>query len=92
MNIAGFSISNWVTYGFSFVGNGNAVAWRVPLALQFIFIAILWIASGSRGKKPPSPHSNFIHSKARQGRKTVIERAMLLGKVHVIVKKDAMSR
>jgi hypothetical protein len=29
-----------VTYGFSFLGGG--VAWRVPLALQFIFIAILY--------------------------------------------------
>ncbi|EMF16534.1 general substrate transporter [Sphaerulina musiva SO2202] len=40
LNIAGFSLSNWVTYGFSFLGGG--VAWRVPLALQFIFIAILY--------------------------------------------------
>lgn len=40
MNIAGFSLSNWVTYGFSFAG--GAVAWRVPLALQFIFIFILF--------------------------------------------------
>ncbi|KAF2110201.1 general substrate transporter [Lophiotrema nucula] len=40
MNIAGFSLSNWVTYGFSFV-SGSA-AWRVPLALQFLFIMILY--------------------------------------------------
>lgn len=40
MNIAGFSLSNWVTYGFSFLG--GAVAWRVPLAFQFIFIFILY--------------------------------------------------
>lgn len=40
LNIAGFSLSNWVTYGFSFVGGG--VAWRIPLALQFIFIIILF--------------------------------------------------
>lgn len=40
LNIAGFSLSNWVTYGFSFLG--GAAAWRVPLALQFIFIAILF--------------------------------------------------
>lgn len=39
LNIAGFSLSNWVTYGFSFLP--GAAAWRVPLALQFIFIAIL---------------------------------------------------
>ena len=40
MNIAGFSLSNWVTFGFSFLGGG--VSWRVPLALQFIFIFILY--------------------------------------------------
>lgn len=40
MNIAGFSLSNWITYGFSFVG--GPVAWRVPLAFQFLFIAILY--------------------------------------------------
>lgn len=58
MNIAGFSLSNWVTYGFSYVG--GPVAWRFvplkvnrvlgkililtrfPLAFQFIFIIILF--------------------------------------------------
>ncbi|KAF2098073.1 general substrate transporter [Rhizodiscina lignyota] len=40
MNIAGFSLSNWVTYGFSFAG--GAIAWRLPLAMQFIFIVILY--------------------------------------------------
>ncbi|KAH7071184.1 general substrate transporter [Paraphoma chrysanthemicola] len=40
MNIAGFSLSNWVTYGFSFVG--GSAAWRVPLAFQFLFIIILF--------------------------------------------------
>lgn len=40
LNIAGFSLSNWVTYGFSFLPGG--VAWRIPLALQFIFIVILY--------------------------------------------------
>ena len=40
LNIAGFSLSNWVTFGFSYLPGG--VAWRVPLALQFIFIVILF--------------------------------------------------
>ena len=40
LNIAGFSLSNWVTFGFSYVP--GAVAWRVPLALQFIFIVVLY--------------------------------------------------
>lgn len=40
LNIAGFSLSNWVTFGFSFIG--GPVAWRIPLAFQFIFIFILY--------------------------------------------------
>ena len=40
LNIAGFSLSNWVTYGFSFVG--GPVAWRLPLAFQFLFIVVLY--------------------------------------------------
>ncbi|KAK4554702.1 hypothetical protein LTR86_008204 [Recurvomyces mirabilis] len=40
LNIAGFSLSNWVTFGFSYVP--GPVAWRVPLAFQFIFIVVLY--------------------------------------------------
>lgn len=40
LNIAGFSLSNWITYGFSYVP--GPVAWRIPLAFQFFFIAILF--------------------------------------------------
>jgi len=40
LNIAGFSLSNWVTYGFSFLSGG--IAWRLPLAFQFLFIVILY--------------------------------------------------
>ncbi|KAK8239029.1 general substrate transporter [Phyllosticta capitalensis] len=40
LNIAGFSLSNWVTYGMSFAGGG--VSWRFPIALQFLFIFILF--------------------------------------------------
>ena len=40
LNIGGFMISNWVTFGFSYLPGG--VAWRIPLALQFIFIIILY--------------------------------------------------
>ena len=40
LNIAGFSLSNWVTYGFSFVG--GPISWRFPLAFQLIFIIILY--------------------------------------------------
>jgi len=40
MNIAGFSLVNWINYGLSF--RGGSIAWRFPLAFQFIFIFILW--------------------------------------------------
>ncbi|KAI0471854.1 general substrate transporter [Xylariaceae sp. FL0804] len=40
MNIAGFSLSNWVTFGMSYVHSD--ASWRVPLALQFLFIFVLY--------------------------------------------------
>ncbi|OBT75968.1 hypothetical protein VF21_05741 [Pseudogymnoascus sp. 05NY08] len=38
--ITGFSISNWLTLGFSFAS--GSVAWRFPLAFQVFFTAIIW--------------------------------------------------
>ncbi|KAI9803736.1 MAG: hypothetical protein M1833_000648 [Piccolia ochrophora] len=38
--ITGFSISNWLTLGFSFAPGG--VAWRFPLAFQLVFSAVIW--------------------------------------------------
>jgi hypothetical protein len=35
-----YSLSNWVTYGMSFVG--GAVSWRFPIAFQMIFIFVLF--------------------------------------------------
>lgn len=40
MNIFGFSMVNWINYGLSFAG--GAVAWRFPIAFQFIFIFVLF--------------------------------------------------
>ena len=40
LNIAGFSLSNWITYGFSFVD--GPVSWRFPLAFQLIFMIVLF--------------------------------------------------
>ena len=40
MNIAGFSMAQWINFGMSF--RGGSVAWRLPLALQLIFIIILF--------------------------------------------------
>jgi len=56
MNIAGFSISNWVTYGLSYAG--GAVAWRFPLAFQFLFIFILY---GTVPWLPESPRWLIAH-------------------------------
>ncbi|KAI1811163.1 hexose carrier protein [Poronia punctata] len=40
MNIFGFMLSNWVNYGLSYVG--GSIAWRLPLAIQLVFCAILF--------------------------------------------------
>ncbi|KAM5341858.1 hypothetical protein ACJ41O_014889 [Fusarium nematophilum] len=40
MNIAGFCLVNWINYGLSFVS--GSVAWRFPLAFQFVFIVVLF--------------------------------------------------
>jgi MFS family permease len=50
LNIAGFSLSNWMTFGMSFAG--GEVAWRFPLAFQFVFIFILF---GTTPWLPESP-------------------------------------
>ena len=55
-NIAGFSLSNWVTYGFSYV-NGPA-SWRFPLAFQLIFIIVLY---GTVSWLPESPRWLIAH-------------------------------
>jgi hypothetical protein len=40
MNIGGYCLVNWINYGLFFAG--GAVAWRFPLAFQFIFFFVLW--------------------------------------------------
>jgi sugar porter (SP) family MFS transporter len=40
LNIAGFTLVNWINFGVSYVGGG--FQWRFPLALQFIFIFIIY--------------------------------------------------
>lgn len=39
LNIAGFSLANWMTYGFSFTK--GSIAWRFPIAFQLVFGVIL---------------------------------------------------
>lgn len=39
--ISGFSLSNWLTLGFSFLS--GSIAWRFPLAFQIVFTLIIYI-------------------------------------------------
>ncbi|KAI5269370.1 general substrate transporter [Aureobasidium subglaciale] len=39
-NVGGFMLVNWINYGLSFVP--GSIQWRLPLALQFIFIIVLF--------------------------------------------------
>ncbi|KAL7660585.1 hypothetical protein ACMYSQ_000039 [Aspergillus niger] len=39
LNVGGFMLVNWINYGLSF--HGGALAWRLPIALQFVFIVVL---------------------------------------------------
>ncbi|KAI7364046.1 general substrate transporter [Hortaea werneckii] len=48
---AGITISYWINYGFSFIGE-NEVAWRFPLAFQIVFALIIF---GSIMNLPESP-------------------------------------
>lgn len=58
LNIAGFSLSNWITYGFSYAS--GPIAWRFPLAFQFIFIFVLY------GTVPWLPESPRLVLRARE--------------------------
>lgn len=62
MNIAGFSLSNWMTYGFSFV-QGSA-SWRFPIAFQLAFSVILL---GTIPWLPESPRWLLMHGHEVEG-------------------------
>jgi MFS family permease len=40
-NVGGFMVVNWINYGLSFVP--GSIQWRLPLALQFLFIFVLFV-------------------------------------------------
>lgn len=40
MNIFGYMLVNWINFGLSYAG--GAIAWRLPLALQLMFIVVLY--------------------------------------------------
>ncbi|KAL9709067.1 hypothetical protein Ac2012v2_007881 [Leucoagaricus gongylophorus] len=62
MNIAGFSLSNWMTYGFSFVQ--GSLAWRFPIAFQLIFSIVL---TGTVPWLPESPRWLLAHGYEKEG-------------------------
>ncbi|CAG7924046.1 unnamed protein product [Penicillium olsonii] len=41
LNVGGYCIVNWINYGLSF--RGGAIAWRLPIALQLIFVVVLLV-------------------------------------------------
>lgn len=62
MNIAGFSLSNWMTYGFSFLS--GSVSWRFPIAVQLLFSMVMlatipWL--------PESPRWLLAHGHEKEG-------------------------
>jgi len=62
MNIAGFSLSNWMTYGFSFAS--GSISWRFPIAFQLVFSFVListvpWL--------PESPRWLLAHGRHEEG-------------------------
>ena len=68
LNIAGFSLSNWITYGFSYV-NGP-IAWRFPLAFQFIFIFVLY---GTVPWLPESPRWLIAHDQIDEAEQIIAD-------------------
>ncbi|KAJ7242404.1 general substrate transporter [Mycena haematopus] len=62
MNIAGFSLSNWMTYGFSFVH--GSTSWRFPIAFQLVFSVILL---GTIPWLPESPRWLLMHGHEAEG-------------------------
>ncbi|KAJ7187026.1 general substrate transporter [Mycena filopes] len=62
MNIAGFSVSNWMTYGFSYV-RGSA-SWRFPIAFQLVFSVIML---GTIPWLPDSPRWLLMHGHEAEG-------------------------
>ncbi|PFH49548.1 hypothetical protein AMATHDRAFT_63031 [Amanita thiersii Skay4041] len=62
MVTVGFSLSNWMTYGFSFVQ--GSISWRFPIAFQLVFSFILL---GTIPWLPESPRWLLAHGQQEEG-------------------------
>lgn len=63
LNIGGYSLSNWITYGFSYVP--GPASWRFPLAFQFVFIIVLFVTVPWL---PESPRWLIAHGRPDEAR------------------------
>ncbi|KAB8295094.1 hypothetical protein EYC80_007032 [Monilinia laxa] len=68
LNVAGFSLSNWVTYAFSFLH--GPITWRFPLAFQLFFVIILY---ATIPWLPESPRWLIAHGKVDEGRQIIAD-------------------
>jgi MFS family permease len=60
-NVGGFMLVNWINYGLSFVP--GSIQWRLPLALQFIFIFVLFVTVPWL---PESPRWLIAHNQEKE--------------------------
>ena len=67
-NIAGFSLSNWVNYGLAYVG--GPIAWRFPIALQMIFLFVLF---GTVPWLPESPRWLVSHGRIEEAEQIIAD-------------------
>ncbi|KAJ4263421.1 hypothetical protein NW762_006240 [Fusarium torreyae] len=58
VNVAGFSLANWVTFGFSYLE--GSISWRIPLAFMLLFCIVIL---GTSTWLPESPR--WLISKGR---------------------------
>lgn len=55
LNVGGYCVVNWINYGLSF--HEGSIAWRLPIALQFVFMILLfaiipWLPESPRSVYP----------------------------------------